>query len=125
MKTLFDLYCDSTIRPYYLRSPLPDKSGTNEGCRWDMTLAYEIPLPPFSCHDINSLEFATKHRAYERFYRALCSHWAMVNELWLARISRYPTSAIRNSAFETIWTYWLDHPARNLGQKVETIEVVE
>lgn len=90
-----------------------------------MALAYEIPLPSPSCHHIDSLKGVVNHIAYERFYRALCSHWAVLIKLWLARFSRYRTSSIRNRVFATVWMYWLDHPARNFREKVETIEVVE
>lgn len=67
-----------------------------------MALENETPLPSPSCRDIETLESGVKHRVYERFYHALCSHWVIINELWLARNSRHRTSTSQNTVFEMI-----------------------
>ncbi|KUL81400.1 hypothetical protein ZTR_10666 [Talaromyces verruculosus] len=124
MKDLFNLYCDASIRPSYLRSP-PYFAGLSAQEEWEVALAYETSIPSPSYRDTDSLVSSAKYTAYERFYRSLCSHWLTVRELWLARVSRYPTSTIRNDAFETVWRKWLDHPARGFREKFEMIEVID
>jgi hypothetical protein len=125
MKVLFDLYFDSTIRPFYLQSLLPHQPWRLQTEQWVMEVAYETPMPPPSGRDIESLQTAEKQRAYERFYRGLCSHWTTVDELWLARISRYSTSKLQFEAFDKIWALWLDHPARDVREKLQAVEIIE
>ncbi|QKX53946.1 uncharacterized protein TRUGW13939_01026 [Talaromyces rugulosus] len=123
MKVLFDLYFDSAIRPFYLQSVIPWR--TDQRDHWYVELAYETPMPPPSGRDIESLQTAEKQRAYERFYRGLCSHWITVDEIWLARISRYPTSILRLYIFERIRDRWEDHPARDVREKLQAVEIIE
>ncbi|KAF5016744.1 hypothetical protein F66182_11469 [Fusarium sp. NRRL 66182] len=125
MKVLFHLYCDASVQPFYLRSLFPHSAGLGAPAEWEVALAYETSIPSPSYRDTDSLVPSVKYTAYERFYRSLCSHWLTVRELWLARVSRYPTSTIRNDAFDKVWEKWMDHPTRGFREKFEMIEVTD
>ncbi|OKL57794.1 hypothetical protein UA08_07021 [Talaromyces atroroseus] len=127
MKFLFDLYCDSTIRPEFLRSMIPYVAdGLPQTNRWKINVAYEVPLSLPSCQDLESLRASEKQRAYERFYRALCSHWRLLNRIWALRISRYWTPEAKSAVFAQSWKSWVDDSTReSLQEKFEAIEVID
>jgi hypothetical protein len=127
MKVLFDLYCDSTIRAEFLRSMIPYvPDGSPPTDQWKMDVAYETPLPPPSCHNTESLRASEKHPAYERFYRALCSHWLVLNKVWALRNSQYSTPEEKRAVYAQLRKSWIDDPTReSLQEKFEAIEVVD
>lgn len=126
MKVLFNLYCNREVRTYYLRSPLSyEETGDSE---WAKALAAELSLLRPSNNDsiyVRKLESSVKRRAYERFYRSLCGHWQMVNMICKAKVAFYETSSTRNRHFDGLWERWWDDPGRDLGEKVDTLEVVD
>lgn len=128
MKTLFKLYCDSNIRPAYLRSIFWQTAPEVQTRRWQKAVAYELELPTPSgkeCRAIRSMPIADKMGAYARFYRAVCSHWLCVNITWAAGISQHVDLKACEDAFGNIKLLWCDDLERPLLEKIEAIEATD
>jgi hypothetical protein len=128
MKALFQLYCDSNIRPSYLRSIFWQAAPEDQTIRWQKAVDYEVSLPtPYGkeCKTLRSMAIADKMAAYARFYRSVCSHWLCVNITWAAGISRHADSKACKNTFGLIKLLWCDDLERSLQEKIEAIEVTD
>lgn len=128
MKALFQLYCDSNIRPSYLRSIFWQAAPEDQTIRWQTAAEYEFSLPTPSgkeCKTLRSMAIADKMAAYARFYRSVCSHWLCVNITWAAGISQHADSKACKNTFGMIKVLWCDDLDRSLQEKIETIEVTD
>lgn len=128
IKVLFNLYCDSSVRPAFLRSVFwqnPDQF-YSLGQQIDL---YGEPLSAPSGQDCRIIQFMTtaeKMAAYARFYRTLVSHWLHINITWTAGVSRHISFSACEDAFAKIRLLWLDDCERSsIQQKTEAIEVVD
>lgn len=128
MKVLFDLYCDSTVRPSFLRSPFW-QTLKHQDSLMQQTAYYGIALPaPSGQHwgIIQSFTMTERMDAYSRFYRALTSHWLHIDITWAAGVSRHADSSAYDDAFDKIKLLWLDDCERSsLPEKTEAIEVTD
>lgn len=137
MKTLFNLYCDDSIRTHYLQSmsphvPLAFQEQFYEQWQleqWETALVDEIPIPTPSFRDslsFSHLNLAERQAAYQRFYRALCSTWLLFDDLWSIRVSRHPSVLATKDAFD-VFTQdrWVDNKISDLHEKIEVVEVLE
>lgn len=128
MKVLFDLYCDSNVRPYFLRSAFWQTRDQLSNFSYQVD-TYGHPLPAPSGQNCRIIQFTTtaeKMEAYARFYRALGSHWLHINMTWTAGISRHADFSACEDAFGKIKVLWLDDCERSsLQEKTEAIEVTD
>lgn len=108
MKTLFKLYCDSNIRPTYLRSIFWQAAPEDQTKRRQEAAAYELPIP-LPCGKesriLQSVTKADKMAAYARFYRSVCSHWLCVNITWAAGVSQHTDSKACEETFGNVKLY--------------------
>lgn len=128
LKVLFDLYCDSTIRPSYLESVFWQTTDQLESLSLNFD-DYGKRLPAPSGKNCSTIQFTTtadKMAAYARFYRSVCSHWLHVNMAWTAGVSRHADFLACEDAFGNIKVLWLDDYERSsLQEKTEAIEVTD
>lgn len=128
MKVLFQLYCDSAIRPAYIRSIFWQAKPEDQNQQWQNAAAYELPIPFPSdkeCRTLQPMTTAEKMAAYSRFYRSVCSHWLCANLTWAAGISQYVDGLDCRATFDYIRVAWCDNFDRWLPEKIEAVEVTD
>jgi hypothetical protein len=97
MRLLFDFYCDTSIQTSYSQARWQASEERWKG---------EDPLPPpvgCTCDVFQELNATERQRSYQRFYKALTAHWAMVEMLWVARVAAYHSPDLRDEAHAQIW----------------------
>jgi hypothetical protein len=118
MRLLFDFYCDTSIQTSY---SVARWQASEEG--WEG----EGPLPPpvgCTCDGFQALNARERQRSYQRFYKALTAHWAMVEMLWVARVAAYHSPDLRDEAHARIWDLFTN-TTRSLQEKIDIVEVVD
>lgn len=125
MRILYSLYCDSAINKAYLSSAFPSEVLADE---INDEMASESALPPPSGPISASFkEMSTKQRqqSYQRFYKAVITHWNPVEMLWLVRTQVFPNAREFDKTFERTWDIWDNNPTRSVSDKIDIIEVVD
>jgi hypothetical protein len=118
MRLLFDFYCDTSIQTSYSQARWQASEERWKG---------EDPLPPpvgCTCDVFQELNATERQRSYQRFYKALTAHWAMVEMLWVARVAAYHSPDLRDEAHARIWDLFTN-TTRSLQEKIDIVEVVD
>lgn len=125
LRTLFTLYCDKTIHRVYTSEWKTFWDQENFGKERYLADSEPLRRSPMPHAKFTRLSRSQRRRAYQRFYKALVSHWCALEHFYLSRVFVYPNALERNAFNNLAIMKWRYNPQRGLSEKLDLLEVTD